>query len=141
DLKRRDAEPKKVRWGALTREERNERRRQQYQARRAIERQNPAAEARSEHRLAAAQQIALKSSVPTAEESARKWAEYRQMHGPGPTAEESAKNWKAFRESQKLPEAPQPLTTRVRDRGAETSAEIDDTDGRSHPDLGHDLGL
>jgi hypothetical protein len=34
----------------------------------------------------------------TADESARRWLEYRQQHGPGPTAEDSARAWQAFRE-------------------------------------------
>jgi hypothetical protein len=46
DLKRRDAQPKKTPWSALTRSERNELRRQQYEARRVIERQDPEHEAR-----------------------------------------------------------------------------------------------
>ncbi len=46
DFKLRDAQPKQIPWSALTRPERNELRRQQYQARRAIERQDPASEAR-----------------------------------------------------------------------------------------------
>jgi len=46
DFKRRDAQPKKIPWSALTRSERNELRRQQYEARRVIERQDPEHEAR-----------------------------------------------------------------------------------------------
>jgi hypothetical protein len=39
--------------------------------------------------------------VPTAEESARKWAEFRQSQKEVPSAEESARKWLEFRESQK----------------------------------------
>jgi hypothetical protein len=46
DFKRKEADPKQVHWGSLTRAERNELRREQYKARREIERQDPAAEAR-----------------------------------------------------------------------------------------------
>jgi len=46
DFKRREAQPKQIRWSALTRDERNELRRARYEARRVIERQDLAAEAR-----------------------------------------------------------------------------------------------
>jgi hypothetical protein len=46
DLQREEAVPKKVRWGSLNRQERNALRRQQYQARRAQEKQDPIVEAR-----------------------------------------------------------------------------------------------
>jgi hypothetical protein len=46
DFKRRDAQPKQIRWNSLNRAERNELRRTQYQARRAIERQDVVGEAR-----------------------------------------------------------------------------------------------
>jgi hypothetical protein len=46
DFKRRDAQPKQIRWSSLTREERNQLRRTRYEARRAIERQDPVREAR-----------------------------------------------------------------------------------------------
>jgi len=46
DFKRRAAQPKRTSWSVLTRQERNELRRQQYQARRAIEAQDPVGEAR-----------------------------------------------------------------------------------------------
>ncbi|MDB6085469.1 MAG: hypothetical protein JWN43_3350, partial [Gammaproteobacteria bacterium] len=140
DFKRRDAQPKQIRWSSLNRAERNELRRTQYQARRAIERQDPVGEARrreaarqryhatreqnreadrerqrqwrrnhadevnrkqreyrrahaedatrkqGEYRRVSTEQSASKSTSPTAEDSARKWKEYRKSHGPGPTA-------------------------------------------------------
>jgi MobA/MobL family len=117
DFKRRDATPKKVHWGALTREERNEVRRERYKARRAM----------------AAQQSVLKSTSPTAEESAQRWKEYRQSHGPGPTAEESARAWKAFREKQNVPAPSESAATRTRDSSAEsTPPDADEARRKSH---------
>ena len=46
DLKQKEALPKQPRWGALTREERNQKRRERYKARREIERLNPEGEAK-----------------------------------------------------------------------------------------------
>lgn len=46
DLQRGSGGPEKARWASLTRDERNALRREQYRARRAIERQDPEAEAR-----------------------------------------------------------------------------------------------
>jgi hypothetical protein len=208
DFKRRDAQPKRTRWSALTRSERNELRRQQYQTRRAIETQDPVGEARRrevarqrynaaraqnlevyrkrhrqwrsersdevnrkqreyrkthaeelnrkrreyrrvhadevnrkqrDYRRAATQQSQLKSSLSTAEESARKWQEYRQSHGPGPTAEESARSWMALRESQKLAEHPQSTAALTRDQRIEPSA--DDAGHKNRPNHEHDLEL
>ena len=113
--KRRDGQPQKTRWGMLTREERNVRRRELYQARRAIERAEPAAAAnrratrQAEHqvrkqrnpeaRRAAPVPELSKSTSPTAEESARRWMNYRETQAPGPTADEAARNWKIYRET------------------------------------------
>jgi hypothetical protein len=92
DFKRRDAQPKKTPWSALTRSERNELRRQQYEARRVIERQNPEYEARrrevGRQRYHAAQ---AQNPEPTRErrrqwrsenrdEINRKQREYRKTH-------------------------------------------------------------
>jgi hypothetical protein len=73
DFKRRDAQPKQTRWGSLNREERNELRRTQYVARRAIERQDPVAEAR--RREAARQSYhAMRERNPEADrERRRQW--------------------------------------------------------------------
>lgn len=46
DLSRKEAAPRKARWASLTREERNAVRRQQYRARREIEKRDPEREAR-----------------------------------------------------------------------------------------------
>ncbi|HWM66644.1 MAG TPA: MobA/MobL family protein, partial [Steroidobacteraceae bacterium] len=162
DFKQLDTLPKKIRWNALTKSERNQLRREKYEARRVFERQDPVGEARRrelgrqryhesrarnpqldtarrrewrngnrdevnrkqrEYRKANADELNRKrreywrdhtdeanrkqrdyrraarvqdnpSSSPTslAMESAKKWLEYRETHGPGPTAEESARN-------------------------------------------------
>jgi hypothetical protein len=212
DFKRRDAQPKQTRWSALTRQERNELRRQQYETRRAIEKQDPVGEARRrevarqryhatraqnpeanrerrrqwrskhsaevnrkqreyrkthaeevnskrrehrrihadevnhkqrEYRRAAIQQTPSKPSTPTAQDSARKWQEYRQNHGPGPTAEESARKWMALRESQKLSEPSQSkVASLTRDQGVErASAEADDAGNNPRLTHDHDLEL
>jgi len=117
DLKRREGQPEKIRWGVLTREERNARRRELYQARRAIERAGPTVEGQQramsqaeyqapnqrnpevskqpnpEVRGAVRAAELSKSTSPTAEESARNWMNYRQTHDRGQTAEEAARNW------------------------------------------------
>ena len=46
ELNERDAQPKRIRWGALTREERNTHRRENYSTRRALEKIDPVREAR-----------------------------------------------------------------------------------------------
>ncbi len=92
DFKRRDAQPKQVRWSSLNREQRNELRRTQYVARRAIERQDPVAEAL--RREAARQSYhAMRERNPeadrerrrqwrrnNADEVNRKQREYRKTH-------------------------------------------------------------
>jgi len=210
DFKRRDAQPKQIRWSSLTRAERNELRRTQYEARRAIERQDPVGEARRreqarqwyhaarnrnpeavrerqrqwrrsnadevnrkqrEYRKANADELNRKrreywrdhtdeanrkqrdyrraarvqdnpSSSPTslAMESAKKWLEYRETHGPGPTAEESARNWLAYREKQQLPEPAQSASVPAREQQREPArAEDHDIKSRPNPDYDHEL--
>ncbi len=46
EFKRRESEPKHIRWNALTRDERNAHRRERYEARRVLERQDPVHEAK-----------------------------------------------------------------------------------------------
>jgi hypothetical protein len=209
DFKQRDAQPKQIRWSSLNRSERNELRRAQYEARRAIERQDPVREARrrevarqrylatreqnreadrerqrqykrnnadevnrkqreyrranaeelnrkrrehrrehaeevnrkqGEYRRAQIEQSASKSTSLTAEESARKWKEYRKNQGMGPTAEESARNWAAFRESQKLSDSSQPTSAHDPKNGIKSpSIEVDEPGRKSRPGLDHDL--
>ena len=78
EFKRRDAQPKKTPWSALTRSERNELRRQQYQARRAIERQDPEHEARRRE-VARQKYHASRAQNPDAErEYRRQWRSVNQ---------------------------------------------------------------
>ena len=118
DFKRRDAAPKRIRWNALTRAERNQHRRERYRARRAIEKQDPVREAqrREAARLAAEARLKRNPEVVRAahrrwrqahaEEVNRKQREYRlaraersRSKSSSPTAAQSARNWKAYRES------------------------------------------
>lgn len=80
-FERRRAEPERLRASQLTREERKTVARERLAARRERERQNPRQRDRT-----------------TPEESAERWKTDRALRGPGPTAEESARNWAAFRE-------------------------------------------
>jgi MobA/MobL family len=213
DFKRREAQPDRIRWSALTRDRRNELRRERYKARRAIERQDPAVEARRreaarqryhedrqqnpeadrerrrqwrrnnaeevnrkqreyrsahaeelnrkrreyrkihandpnrrvrESQRAAAQQSLSMPAAPTPEDSARKWREYRQSHGPGPNAEESALKWRALRDSQKLADSShsQPTEAVIRDRKVESATrDTDEPDRKPHPTHGQDIEL
>jgi len=89
------------------------------------------------------QRVALEretSKQPTAEESARKWLEYRESHGPGPTAEESARNWLAHREAQQLPD-PAHSTASADHTHRNEPAAADDRDDRPRPTHDHDLEL
>ena len=118
DFKRRDAEPKRIRWNALTRAERNQHRRERYRARRAIEKQDPVREAQRREAARLAAEARLKRNPEAvraahrrwrqahAEEVNRKQREYRlaraersRSKSSSPTAEQSARNWKAYRES------------------------------------------
>ena len=80
------------------------------------------------------------SKQPTAEESARKWLEYRESHGPGPTAEDSARNWLAYREAQQLPNPAHSTPSADRTHRNEPAA-ADDPDDRPRPTHDHDLEL
>jgi hypothetical protein len=77
---------------------------------------------------------------PTAEDSARAWKEYRKNHGPGPTAEESARNWAASRESQRLSNSSQPTSARDPKQGIKSpSTDLDEASRKPRRDLDHDL--
>lgn len=207
ESKRRESRPKEIRWGALTRDQRNEKRRERYLARRAIEKldtvgeakrretarlsyfarvkENPEAlrEARRqwrqanaqeinrkqrEYRKAHAQEIAQKrheyrkeygavesqkqrerrqkaaqrdlskSASLTADESARRWKEYREKHGPGPTPEDSARNWLAFRERQRQQGPEEFAEPRSPGREREPISPDDDDDADRKPRRQHD---
>jgi hypothetical protein len=73
DFKRRDAQPKKTPWSALTRSERNELRRQQYEARRVIERQDPEHEARRREVVRQRYHATRAQNPESIRESRRRW--------------------------------------------------------------------
>lgn len=116
-FKRLKAEPKSVRWGSLSRAERNAIRREQYAERRAIERKDPAFEAqrREASRLAARERQqrnpegiraarrrwwhANKDSVNEKQRNYRH-ARAERAKRAGPSAEQSARNWRAYRNQQ-----------------------------------------
>jgi len=77
DFKQRDAKPKQIRWSSLTRDERNELRRTQYQARRAIEREDPVREAR---RREAARQRYLATREQYREAARDRQRQWRRNH-------------------------------------------------------------
>ena len=208
DIKRKGIQPKQPGWHTLTKDQRNELRRQKYAERRAAEPPDPVRDARRreasrqqyyksrerdpegyrqrrrEYRREHADEInrnqrlyrkerseelnrsrreyrrthaaednrkqreyrqraALERETthqPTAEESARKWLEYRESHGPGPTAEESARNWLAYRNSQEVPDPAQSTPSADRTHRIEPAA-ADDPDDRPSPTHDHDLEL
>ena len=74
---------------------RREKRRQQFQAMSEDQREAQRAKAREQYRNRVA---SAEKRLPTAEESAKNWLEYRKLHGSGPTAEQSARNWLAHRD-------------------------------------------
>jgi hypothetical protein len=116
EFKEREAQPKRVRWGALTRAERNEHRRARYQVRRALEKQDPVREAQRRE-LARVRERARRQANPEAvREEQRRWRkvhadevnrnqrEYRHARRLGklsqpsaPTAAQSARKWKTYR--------------------------------------------
>lgn len=77
DFKRKDAQPRQPRWRELTKSQQNEVRRQQYAARRVIERQDPVREAR---RRELARQRAQKSYASNPERFRQQRREYRAEH-------------------------------------------------------------
>ncbi|HEX4051166.1 MAG TPA: MobA/MobL family protein [Steroidobacteraceae bacterium] len=118
---RRDSATRQPRWSQLTRDERNAQRRQQYQARRALEKQDPALEQR--HRDAARRSyLAEKAKHPEVlrERTNRYRADHRDAvnanqrdyrrkrrelqqsksagAGQSPSAEQSLRNWNAYRQ-------------------------------------------
>ena len=109
---RRRAEPKRIRWNQLTREERNAHRRKQYEARRALEKSNPALEAKRRESRRLDAQRRQQNNPDSVREARRRWRhahadevnrkqrEYRlarsgrsQSESSETTVERSAKNW------------------------------------------------
>ena len=116
-FERRRAEPQRIRWNQLTREERNAHRRKQYEARRAIEKSDPALEAKRRELRRLEARRRQENNPESVRASRQRWrdahldevtrkqreyravrAEHRRSISSETTAEQSIKNWKAFRE-------------------------------------------
>jgi MobA/MobL family len=120
DFKRRDAQPKQIRWSSLNRAERNDRRRQwrknhtdEVNRKQREYRRTHAAELnrqRREHHREHADELNRKRREHRkdhADDATRKQSEYQRVSAErsaskstSPTAEESARNWKEYRKSQ-----------------------------------------
>jgi hypothetical protein len=109
---RRRAEPKRIRWNQLTREERNAHRRKQYEARRAVEKSDPVLEAKRRESRRLEAQRRQQNNPESVREARRRWfhahadevnrkqrayrqarAERSRSKSSESTAEQSAKNW------------------------------------------------
>ncbi|HEY0339197.1 MAG TPA: hypothetical protein VGC34_00195, partial [Steroidobacteraceae bacterium] len=73
DSKRRASDSKQIRWGALTREERNEKRRERYSARRALERLDDAGEAKRREAARLSARVRARRNPEAARETRRQW--------------------------------------------------------------------
>jgi hypothetical protein len=73
DLSRRDSLPKKVRWGALTREERNQLRREQWRAGREARARDPEREAKRKEAARLSARAAWQRRGPELRERRRQW--------------------------------------------------------------------
>jgi len=91
DFKRRDSQPKKTRWAALTKEERNALRREKYEARRVVERQDPVAE---ERRRELSRQREREYRAKDPERARQRSREWRSGH-----RDEFNRNQREYRES------------------------------------------
>jgi len=136
-LKREKSQPKQVRWGALTRQERNERRRERYQANRALRDDVLNGKQRESHKPGQPVELRESRSYWAAEQAVRNWKAYRDTHGPGATAEQSVRNWLALNETRNQNQrAPAQI---LNPQHADARATEDDrsTKNRSHgPDFG-----
>ncbi|HEY3784364.1 MAG TPA: MobQ family relaxase [Steroidobacteraceae bacterium] len=135
-LKREASQRKQVPWGALTREERNQRRREQYRT----------------NKLLALRQVAVPGAgklTSTAEEAIQNWKAYRATHGPGPTSAQSVRSWQALSQTRnQAPEAKAPTNQhrQLPQTPLKTGADAHQSEenGRNkhrHRSLGPDLGL
>jgi MobA/MobL family len=116
EFKVREAQPKRVRWGALTRAERNEHRRARYQVRRALEKQDPIREAQRRESARLRERARWQANPEAVREARRRWREahadevnrkqreYRHARRAAAlsqpsaaTAAQSARNWKSYR--------------------------------------------
>ena len=75
DFRLREAQPKRIRWSQLTREERNEKRREEYQARFAMEKLDPAAQAKRREAARAQWQARMRENPEAVRESQRRYKE------------------------------------------------------------------
>jgi len=157
EFKERESQPKRVRWGALTRAERNEHRRARYQVRRALEKQDPVREAQRRESARVRERARREANPEAVRETQRRWRkahvdevnrnqrEYRharrlgQLSQPSaPTAAQSAKNWKTYRNRH----APGPTAEesargwlKLRETRAPPGASLPATPGASPPAL------
>jgi hypothetical protein len=160
--KQREGLPKKIPQSALTREERNQKRREWHQLNRerlnqkrrerhkknpevVLQRQRAWRQANAEE--SARNRLQVRESqkeVPSAEESVRKWLELTKSQKGVPTAEESVRKWLEFSERQKegpAQTAPEePLHEHA--SGGNTDKDDDDEDSRkADRSRDDDLGL
>ena len=156
DFKRRDAEPKRIRWNALTRAERNAHRREYYKARRAIEKQDPVREAQRREAARLSARARFERNPELVRETHRRWrqanaekvnrnqreyrrakAEERRAGKTAPSAEQSASNWKAYRASHAEGPTPEQSARQWAARGRESAPKPSPT----APPLEHDRAL
>ncbi len=107
DSKRRESRPKEIRWGALTREQRNEKRRERYLARRAIEKLDSVGEEKRRERSRLNARARMQRNPEAIREAHRQWKkanaekvnrnqrEYRKAH-----AQEIALKRREYRRAQ-----------------------------------------
>jgi hypothetical protein len=116
DFKRRELQPKLIRWNALTRDERNAHRRERYAARRALEKTDPVREAQRRESARLRERARRQANPEAVREAQRQWRkahadevnrnqrEYRHARRLGKvsqpsavTAAQSARNWQTYR--------------------------------------------
>jgi hypothetical protein len=107
DSKRRESRPKEIRWGALTREQRNEKRRERYLARRAIEKLDSVGEEKRREASRLNARARMQRNPEAVREAVRRWRkanaekvnsnqrEYRKAH-----AQELAVKRREYRRAQ-----------------------------------------
>jgi hypothetical protein len=100
EFKELEAQPKRVRWGALTRAERNEHRRARYQVRRALEKQDPVREAQRRESARLRERARRQADPEAVREAHRRW---RKAH-----ADEVNRNQREYRHARRLGELSQP---------------------------------
>lgn len=111
DAKQREAGPKRVRWSGLTREQRNEMRRERYQARRALESLDPAREAKRREAARMNYRERMQQSPEAVREARRQWRKTN--------AEQVNSNQREYRRKNA-----QELNLKRRERRAQERAEL-----------------